>query len=213
VFKLHDQREAWKRLADEIGADFVDISSIKMIGPIGLAIPMRVEHTYKDWTIILDTYAEHSTEGKSSIFTRMRAAYVSSTDFSFSIKRKTAFSRIAKAFGKKPIYTGDDAFDDVFVLKSNDEAAVKNLFSDCYLRELALDINIVNVRTRDCAGSQEYGHKENGKELYFSYSYPSANRAVTDINILKDLFKFFELLLDGLVKNNIALSKTNNAKS
>ncbi len=89
--------------------------------------------------------------------------------------------------------------------------AVKHLFSSYYLRELALKINIVNIRTRDYKGSYEYGHQEKGKELYYSYSYPSANRAITDIDKLKDLFSFFKLLLEEMVKNQIVLYTRTNA--
>jgi len=212
MYKLEVQKEAWERLADEIGANFIDTSSIKLMGPIGVPIPMSVELTYKVWTIFLDTYLVSSDTRKPTIYTRMRATYVGNTDFSFTIKRKTVFSRIAKVFGKKPICTGDNVFDDEFVLKSNDVKAVKNLFSSYDLRELAQNINIVNVRTRAHEGGHGYGYQENGKELYYSYSHPAINRAIIDIDKLKDLFSFFKLLLDGLVENQIALNKKSNAK-
>jgi hypothetical protein len=121
--------EVWKQLSAEIGGEYVDG---------GFWRGDKVEVTHGEWTITLDTYTV-STGKVTIVYTRMRAPYVNTEDFRFTVSRAGFLTEVAKKLGMQDIDIGHEPFDHDFVVKSNDEPRVRALFANATIRELLLD--------------------------------------------------------------------------
>jgi hypothetical protein len=125
---------AWRQLAAEIGAKFVDG---------GFWHSSKVQMPFKQWTITLYTYSVSSGNDSSTTYTRLYAPTQDMHGFQFTLLRKSIVSKIDHALGAKEIVTGDAEFDHAFVVRGNDDAKARNLFShpricQLYLTERAL---------------------------------------------------------------------------
>ena len=116
--------EVWRQLCEEIGAEFVKG---------GVWKGNKVQAQVGPWTITLDTYTIHNQHTHVT-YTRMRAPYVNSEGFRFTIYRKSLFSDLGKLLGMQDIEVGDPEFDEAFIIKGNDEGRVQTLFADARLR-------------------------------------------------------------------------------
>lgn len=85
--------EVWRRLSNEIGADFVEggfWKGGKVQAHVGL------------WTVTLDTYTESG--GESSVtYTRMRAPFVNPDGFRFTVYRKYRPQQIRTGNPTRPL--------------------------------------------------------------------------------------------------------------
>ncbi len=93
--------EVWRRLSQEIGAEFVEG---------GMWKGNKVQAHVGPWTVTLDTFTESSTD-HSVHYTRMRAPYVNAEGFRFTIYCKGVFSTLGKFLGMQDIEVGDPEFD------------------------------------------------------------------------------------------------------
>ena len=66
----------------------------------------------------------------------MRAPYINSEGFRFTIYRKGIFSGLGKMLGMQDIEVGDPEFDEAFIIQGNNEPRVQHLFADRALRAL-----------------------------------------------------------------------------
>src|SRR5262249_41655176 len=112
--------EVWRRLSQEIGADFVEGGFWK---------GDRVQAHVGPWTVTLDTYTVH-TQHSHVTYTRMRAPYVNPDGFRFTVYRKGAFSGLGKLLGMQDVEVGDPGFDEAFIVQGSDEARVRTLLAD-----------------------------------------------------------------------------------
>ncbi|QAT39873.1 hypothetical protein [Clostridium sp. JN-9] len=120
------KKEIWQQLAEEIQDDYVNN---------GFWSGDRAEAHVYNWIVVLDTYT--TSTGKSSItYTRMRAPFVNLDNFYFKIYKAGILSGLGKALGMEDINIGHKEFDDNFVIKSNNEEKVKQLFSNAGIRSL-----------------------------------------------------------------------------
>ncbi|MGZ7106777.1 MAG: DUF3137 domain-containing protein, partial [Candidatus Angelobacter sp.] len=120
------KEEIWRQFSAATGSDYV---------PGGFWKGDRVEATHGPWTVVLDTYTVST--GKSSVtYTRMRAPYLTSDGFHFTIYRQGIFSEIGKWFGMQDVTVGYEDFDRDFVIKGNDEGRLRQLFSSQKMRDL-----------------------------------------------------------------------------
>ena len=118
--------EIWRQLCAEIGAQYVEGGFWK---------GNKVRATHGPWTITLDTYTV--SDGKTSVaYTRMRAPFVDPEGFRFTVYRRGVFSDIGKWLGMQDIEIGDEAFDEDFILKSNEETKLRELLGSTKIREL-----------------------------------------------------------------------------
>src|SRR5262245_44814235 len=145
--------EIWKQFADEVGGIFIK-------GSIWRA-NTKVRAKVNEWYLFLDLF---TLDGKI-YYTRMRAPYINKDNFRFSVYHENFFSRIGKLFGTQDIQVGNpnldelkplfgvasylsgkdidlgySDFDNQFIIKSNDEKKVKQLFENRKMRELILSI-------------------------------------------------------------------------
>src|SRR3954453_9863631 len=105
AFGLTSRKEIWQQLGSELGAEYVDGGFWKKD---------KVKATHGEWTVTLDTYTV-STGKATIVYTRIRAPYVSSDGFRFTIYRRGFFSDIAKKFGMQDVDIGHEEFDRDFI--------------------------------------------------------------------------------------------------
>lgn len=183
------KREAWERFCAETNARYINR---------GFWSGDRVEMKFQNWTIVLDTYTVST--GKSSVtYTRIRAPFVNRGGFRFRVYREGFFSGIAKLFGAQDIVVGDDAFDEAFVVKSNDEAGAARLLSGERVKALFHAQESVDLAIKDDDGFWQTHFPENADELYFV-----AGGVIKDVERLKGLFDLFGEVLISLVETGIA---------
>jgi hypothetical protein len=120
---------AWRQLASEIGANFV---------AGGFMHSSKVQMPFKEWTITLDIYSVSSGNDSSTTYTRLSAPTRDLQGFQFTLLRKTIVSKIDHALGAKEIVTGDAEFDKAFVVRGNDDAKERDLFSHPRICQLFL---------------------------------------------------------------------------
>lgn len=68
------------------------------------------------------------------------------TDFMFSLYTERPLHQINKAFGMQDIVIGAKDFDAKFIIKSNQEAALRQIFLDASLRDLILNEETCDLR-------------------------------------------------------------------
>jgi hypothetical protein len=178
--------EVWRRLSDEIGAEFVDGGFWK---------GGKVQAHVGPWTITLDTYTESSGEYGSVTYTRMRAPYVNPDGFRFTIYRKGFFSELGKRLGMQAIQIGDPEFDEAFVIKGTDETVIQNLFADPQLRSLLQAQPKVRLTVKDSEGWFGPKFPVDVDELHFQ-----VDGVIKDVKRLKALFDLFAVTLDRLCR-------------
>jgi hypothetical protein len=140
---------AWRQLAAEIGANFVDG---------GFMHSSKVQMPFKQWTITLYTYSISSGDDSSTTYTRLSAPVQGTQAFQFTLLRKNIVTKIDHALGAKEIVTGDGEFDRAFVVRGKDDAKVRALFAhpricQLYLAERSLSGSLnKNVLSLDVTG-------------------------------------------------------------
>jgi hypothetical protein len=177
--------EVWKQLCQEIGAKLVEGGGWK---------GNKVQAVVGPWTVTLDTYTVST--GKSSVtYTRMRAPYINSEAFRFTIYRKGVFSGLGKMLGMQDIEVGDPEFDEAFIIKGNNEPRVQHLFADKKLRALVQAQPTIQLDVKDSEGWFGPKFPDNVDELHFLVV-----GVITDVERLKSLFDLFAALLEQLCK-------------
>lgn len=177
------KKEVWQQLAEKIQADYVNK---------GFWAGDRVEAHVDNWIVVLDTYTVST--GKSSItYTRMRAPFVNLDNFYFKIYRTGIFSGLGKMLGMEDINIGYEEFDEDFVIKSNSEEKVKQLFSNKSIRYLIQEQPKINLEIKDDEGFFSAHFPEGVDELYFQVA-----GVIKDIDILKELYELFAEVLKEL---------------
>ena len=122
----HHRDAVWDKLSQEIGGEHLDHKGWRQD---------KVQAQVDEWTVTLDLHAEPGYKAET-IYTRFRAPFVNSDNFQFTICHEGLFANIAQFFGKNDVQTGHSEFDEMFLIKSNDEARIKAMFSNPRLREL-----------------------------------------------------------------------------
>jgi hypothetical protein len=177
--------EVWRRLCQEIGAEFVAGGFWK-----GSKVQARVG----PWTITLDTHTVSSGES-SETYTRIRVPYVNRDGFRFTIYRAGFLTGLGKLLGMQDIEIGDPEFDAAFVVKSNDEFKVRDLFGSPGLRGLVQDQPRIRLQVKDDEGWFATQFPEGVDELHFQ-----VGGIIRDVDRLKGLFDLFAAVLDQLCR-------------
>lgn len=164
----------------------------------GLLKNTKLQARVQPWTITLDTHTTKNSHSGTT-FTRMRAPYVSSEAFRFTIYRKGLFSSLGKVLGMQDIEVGDPEFDDAFIIKSNDEKKVFSLLADPDLRALITAQPSVRLTVRDNEGWFGVRFPEDVDELHCQVV-----GVITDTERLQHLFALFAALLERLYQIGVA---------
>src|SRR3954453_20346655 len=177
--------EVWRRLSEEIGAEFVQG---------GLWKRSKVQAHVDPWTVTLDTYTA-SSDDSSTTYTRLRAPYVNPDGFRFTIYRKGFFSDLGKLLGMQDIEVGDPDFDEAFIIKGNDESRGRALFSEPKIRQMIQAQPKIRLEVKDSEGWFGPKFPEDVDELHFQVV-----GVVKDVNRLRSLFDLFAAVLDQLCR-------------
>src|ERR1700722_18504462 len=118
--------QIWEQLAREMAGKFVQ-------GSLWEEDSVIVRH--RSWVVTLDTFTVSAAKMRTP-YTRLRAPYENADGFRFKIYRKNPLSDIGKLLGMQDVLTGDVAFDEEFIVKSNEEAKVRTMLSDAHIRQL-----------------------------------------------------------------------------
>jgi hypothetical protein len=177
--------EVWRQICQEIGAKFVEGGGWK---------GNKVQAVVGPWTVTLDTHTVST--GKSSVtYTRMRAPYINSEGFRFTIYRKGVFSGLGKMLGMQDIEVGEPAFDEAFIIQGNNEQRVQHLFASKQLRALVEAQPTIKLDVKDSEGWFGPKFPDNVDELHFLVV-----GVIKDAERLKSLFDLFAALLEQLCK-------------
>jgi hypothetical protein len=176
--------EVWGRLAEEVGARYED----RGFWNGGKFFQVQCG----EWTVTMDVYTV-STGKTHQTFTRLRAPYVNPDGFRFSVRRRHLFDGIGRLLGLQDVVIGHAAFDEAFVVKSNDEPKVRRLLRMPRIREL-LEAQ-PSVQFQVCDDEGWFGRKfpDGTDELHFI-----AGGVVKDPALLKGMFALFAETLHGL---------------
>ncbi len=186
------QNEIWHQLCTEIGADFVEG---------GFWRGNKVQARVGEWTVTLDTYTVST--GKSQVtYTRMRAPYVNTDGFRFTVYRKNIFSGIGKLFGMQDIEVGDPEFDRDFILKANDETKAMALFLNEKIRRLIQSQPNIHLEVKDDEGWFGARFPEGVDEVRYQVV-----GVIKDIERLKSLYELFAEVLNTLCRLGSAYEK------
>ena len=179
------KEEIWRQLRTELGAEYVQGGGWKRD---------KVQAAHDEWTITLDTYAVST--GKSVVhFTRLRAPYVNTDHFRFTIYRRGLFSEIAKWLGMQDVVVGHEDFDRDFIIKGTDGGKLRALFDNPKLRELIAAQPKIHLTVKDNDGFWGADFPADTDELYFH-----VHGIIKDVERLKLLFELFAETLDQLCR-------------
>jgi hypothetical protein len=179
------REEIWRQLSAETGARYVDGGFWK---------GDKVQAAHGEWTVTLDTYAVHA--GNTTIvYTRLRAPFVNTDGFRFTIYRRGFFSGIAKIFGMQDVEIGDEEFDRDFIVKGNDEGKLRALLSNEKLRKLIAAQPQISFSVKDDEGYFGTSFPEDTDELHFLVT-----GVIKDLDRLKQLYELFAETLDQLCR-------------
>jgi hypothetical protein len=180
------KEEMWRQLSQELNdAEFSK-------GSFWTGTRDRVDISYKNWEITLDTHVIH--HGKHAVtYTRIRSPFLNKDGFRFRIFRKKIFSDIAKFFGMQDIVVGYEDFDQDFIIQGNDEVKVKKLFANPNIRALINVRRDISFWVRDDEGFWGKTYPEGVDVLVFQVV-----GVIKDIERLKTLYALFAETLNQL---------------
>jgi len=135
----------------------------------------------------------------------MRAPFVNTESFRFTVYRKGIFSDIGKWFGMQDIEIGDEAFDRDFILKSNQELKLQELLGSSGLRDLIDRQPEIYFAVKDDEGFFRSNFPDGVDELYFQVV-----GIIKDVERLKLLYELFAETLDQLCRIGSAKEDTPN---
>lgn len=179
------KEEIWQLFSEQVNGRFVDG---------GFFGSDKVEVRHRDWVVTLDTHSSGS--GKDShTHTRFRAPYLNRDGFVFEIYRESIFSPLGRMLGMQDVEIGDPAFDDNFVIKTNDEVKVRALLASGEIRSLLHAQPDVQFAIREDEGWFGADFPDGVDELYFD-----AHGLITDVEQLRSVYLLFAEVLDQLCR-------------
>ncbi len=176
-------QKVYEQLCEEIGGEFVRYGWWKT---------PKLKCKVGRWTIVLDTYLGNENDPPR---TRLRAPFLNPTGFRFKIYRQGTFSGLAKMLGMQDIEVGDPAFDEEFIIKSNDEGTVRELLANCMIRLTIRALPPDRIEIKDNDGWFGTKFPDDVDELYFL-----APGVIENVATLKTLFELFAALLEQLCR-------------
>lgn len=157
---------------------------------------LMVEHGH--WIITLEFHT-HGGYHTNANYTRFRVAFENPEDFHFKLVPQGLLDTVGKLLGLQDVELGDPEFDKAFLIKSNDEARVREVLDDPVLRQFLREepeafVGLVSVHG-DRAAQFPDGVEEVVMEI------PGK---VVDIERLKRLYMTFARTLSGLCEAGAA---------
>lgn len=138
--------------------------------------------------VILDIYNNHAVGFEAAAFTCFNTFLYNKNNFRFALRTKSFTDEVGKFFGMEDLILGFNAFDEKFIIKSNDEQKTVSLFADQHVRDTLLSLANISF------GIIEYTMEDtNGKALFLELKIENA---ITDPLQLREIYNaFFKTLL------------------
>lgn len=152
----------------------------------------RARVRYRNWCVTLDTNVVPAGAA-AAVVTRMRAPFAGRGRFRFKLQRRDLLDALARRLRVHTSETGQSDFDRQFVVRSEDDAAVRRLFEDADIRRLIQSQPSINLEARGGDGPFGASLPEGVNELVLR-----APGYLTDAGQLRRLFALFALMLDRL---------------
>ena len=195
-----EQEQAWGQLASEVGGELITRRE-RGRRFLGRHLQLAVVGKAGASPIALDLKLEAGAETvPSSLVTRIRAPYVATDTFSFSIKRVRArlsdgavLQGMARLAGRHKVEPGDLGLERDYLITANDTGQVRALLADsrlCGLIQAQPSIDISSARP----GWRLF--KRSGQRL--SVLRFEEEGVITDVQRLKSLFELFKEALNRL---------------
>jgi hypothetical protein len=178
--------EIWSQLAYEYEGRFTDG---------GLFGKDVVNAVSGDWEIMLDHFTRKTGKHRKT-YTRIRAPFTNADGLYFKLYREGFFTGIAKYFGMKDIQTGNDDFDNAYVLKGNDEFNLTWIFSSPIVLRSLNPVGEIMLEIKDNDGLFQNNLYSDGiDELYF------VRRGIMkDLEELRAVFNLFAIVLEKITE-------------
>jgi hypothetical protein len=184
-----------ERVGEETWAEFcgrVDVAVAEYVRT-GRA---RVRH--RGWCVTLDTNVVPAGAA-AAVVTRMRAPFVGRGRFRFKLQRRDLLDALARRLRIHSSETGQSDFDREFVVRSENDEAVRRLFDQPDIRRLIQSQPSINLEARGGDGPFGASLPAGVDELVLR-----ASGFVTDAERLRRLFALFALILDRLCETGAA---------
>ena len=158
----------------------------------------RTRVRYRGWCVTLDTNVVPAGAA-AAVVTRMRAPFVGRGRFRFKLQRRDLLDALVRRLRVHSSETGQSDFDREFVIRSEDDEAVRRLFDSRDIRRLIQSQPSINLEARGDDGPFGASLPEGVDELVLR-----APGFVTDAERLRRLFALFALILDRLCETGAA---------
>jgi len=188
-----NKKAAWQDFAESMGAEYIDAKAFKNTAKV------RLE--YKNREIVMDTYTV-STGQSSVTYTRVRAVFVGCAEFELKVFRTSILTKVANFFGKQSSKTGDNTFDEIFTIRSQQQDFIDSIFANDTLKEMLHGLKHVNLLTKKAKGKKDTKYVENERELQYLVT-----GVIKDADQLTLIFGAMINLLDAFEANEIAKSE------
>ena len=135
----------------------------------------------------IDIHPDLGEEGEKPI-TSFSAQLPDETTFRFNIEKQGLKHQIGKLFGMQDVIIGQTEFDKKFLIQSNDEAKVKEVFSAAEISDELLKNPVIGFKIRE----RKIGTT---KEIVLSLDIEGG---ITEPDKLKEIFRPFRIVLNSL---------------
>lgn len=182
--------EIWRQLASEIDANYVDGNFWNRD---------KVQASHAGWLISLEEHGKYH-------HTHMRAPFLNSDGFRFTVYRKGIFSELGKSLGMQDVEVGHPDFDRDFVIKGTDDAKLRQIFGNARIRELIAAQPRVHFEVKDARGlfARNFSAEKPPEDI--DVLEFSVHHTIKDKEHLRLMFDLFAETLDELCRMGTARS-------
>lgn len=190
--KAPDYTEIWRQVAHDAGGQFkpgtlFESNAIRV--PVG------------PWNVLIDHF-NNSGGHTITVYTRVRAVFVSPAGFRFKLVPQDMFTSLGKLIGLQDVEIGVPDFDAKFIIKGNQVEALKALLADHELRRRLLAMPAGKLQLRHDSGP--LGPKlPKGFDMLYYHGVGLFSRPQTLVNLLET----FSLTLNRLVALGLATNE------
>jgi len=187
----------WQKFADSINGSFIDNNKWAW---------GSIKFNVSNWVGVIDAPTLGGGYEYGQTFTRLRVPILNESGFSFKIYQEGFVSTVGKVFGMQDIIIEDKEFDDKFVIQSNDENKMKQIFNDMKLKSQILFANPMRVELK--IEPDRIDHAMQGLiNQYWPKEYGvfqiTMNGFIKDEIVLQDIFQTSRFFLLQMHKLNM----------
>jgi hypothetical protein len=138
IYDPKHKRDTWKELAASLGMNYEDQDIRKGM------LSAKVSGEYRGRSLLLNTI--RSGNELQVLYTQIQVPVANPEGNSLSLTQRNIFTEIVKRLGVPYIPTGDDEFDQRFVIVAKPDNFMRKLFGSPYLRQKLLQIRKLDIQ-------------------------------------------------------------------